>query len=166
MSVTPENIQIKPGTIQDVPVIFEMIRELAEYEKLAHTVTATEEDLRRSLFGAQPAAEVLLGYLREQCVGFALFFTTYSTFLGKPGLYMEDLFVKPEARGQGVGLALLARVAHTALHRDCGRVEWAVLDWNEQALRFYKNLSARPLDDWTVYRLTGEPLANLASRDS
>ncbi|MEP6960939.1 MAG: GNAT family N-acetyltransferase, partial [Acidobacteriota bacterium] len=131
-----------------------MIRGLAEYEKLSHVVTATEEALRRTLFGDRPGAEVLLAQEGDACSGFALFFPNYSTFLAKPGLYLEDLFVKPEARGHGVGLALLQRLAAIARERDYGRVEWSVLDWNEPAIGFYKKLGAIPMDEWTMFRLT------------
>jgi GNAT superfamily N-acetyltransferase len=141
-----------------------MIRALAEYEKLAHLVTATEEQLRKTLFGAQPAAEVLLAHDAQECAGFAVFFATYSTFLGQPGLYLEDLYVKPHLRGHGIGLALLQRLATIATERGCGRVEWGVLDWNQPSIDFYKKLGAAPMDEWTKYRLTGEALERLASR--
>ena len=143
-----------------------MIRRLAEYEKLAHQVTATEEQLGRTLFGERPAAEVLLAYWDLECAGFALFFPNYSTFLAKPGIYLEDLFVKPHLRGKGIGLALLTRLAKIATERGCGRVEWTVLNWNDPAIRFYKRLGAAPLDDWTRYRLTGEALERLADPPS
>lgn len=154
--------EIRAATKADVPVVFEMIRALAEYERLSHEVTATEEGLRRTLFGERPAAEVLLAFHERQAVGFALFFSTYSTFLGKAGLYLEDLYIKPEARGLGIGLALLVKLAQLGVERDCGRVEWEVLDWNEPSIAFYKKLGAQPLDDWTRYRLTGEALRALS----
>ena len=157
-------IRIAPATGADVLVILEMIRGLAEYEKLTHLVTATEDRLRQTLFGPRPAAEVLLAYRDEECCGFALFFQNYSTFLAKPGIYLEDLFVKPEARGKGLGLALLRELARLAVERGCGRVEWSVLDWNEPSIRFYKKLGAVPLDEWTVFRLTGDALETLGSR--
>jgi GNAT superfamily N-acetyltransferase len=138
-----------------------MIQGLAEYEKLSHLVTATEERLRQSLFGSRPAAEVLLAWHEAKCVGFALFFPNYSTFLAQPGIYLEDLYVKPEARRKGTGLALLRELARLAAARGCGRVEWAVLDWNEPSIAFYKSLGAVPLDDWTTFRLTGEALTKL-----
>lgn len=141
-----------------------MIRALAEYEKLAHIVVATEDQLRRTLFGPHPAAEVLLAYLNGEPVGFALFFPNYSTFLAQAGIYLEDLYVKPHARGKGAGLALLKELARIALERGCGRVEWAVLDWNEPSIQFYKKLGAVPMDDWTIFRLTSEPLMKLAAR--
>ena len=145
----------------DVPQILAMIQGLAEYEKLSHLVTATEERLRQSLFGSRPAAEVLLAWHEAECVGFALFFPNYSTFLAQPGIYLEDLYVKPEARRKGAGLALLRELARLAAARGCGRVEWAVLDWNEPSIAFYISLGAVPLDDWTTFRLTGEALTKL-----
>jgi GNAT superfamily N-acetyltransferase len=147
-----------------VPVILAMIRGLAEYEKLAHVVIATGERLRETLFGARPAAEVLLANLDGKCVGFALFFSTYSTFLAQPGAYLEDLYVVPEARGRGAGIALLIELARIAVTRGYGRVEWSVLNWNEPSIQFYKKLGAIAMDEWTSYRLTGEPLRLLASR--
>lgn len=154
-------IRIQPASVDDVPVILEMIRGLAEYEKLSAEVSATEEQLRRTLFGDRPAAEVLLAYDGDACAGFALFFTNYSTFLAKPGIYLEDLFVKPEVRGRGIGKALLTRLAQLAVERCCGRVEWAVLDWNAPAIAFYKTIGAVPMDEWTVFRLTGHALLEL-----
>ena len=153
---------IRSATSEDVPVILDLIRQLADYERLADRVTATEQRLRDTLFGQRPAAEVLLASVDDETVGFAVFFTNYSTFLAKPGLYLEDLFVKPHARGKGIGKALLARLAQTAVERDCGRVDWSVLNWNEPSIRFYEMLGAIALSDWTTYRLTGEPLKKLA----
>lgn len=153
---------IRTANESDVPTILAMIRALADYERLSHQVMATEELLRATLFGANPAAEVLLAEQHEEPVGFALFFSTYSTFLAKPGLYLEDLYVKPEARGQGIGLALLVHLARLAVDRNCGRVEWQVLNWNEPSIAFYRKLGAEPLDEWTGYRLTGEALTNLS----
>lgn len=145
-----------------MPQILELIRGLAEYERLSHLMEATEDRLRRTLFGEHPAAEVWLAYVGdkagEECAGFALFFTNYSTFLGKPGLYLEDLFVKLHLRRKGIGLALLQKLAAIARERDYGRMEWSVLDWNDPAIQFYKKLGAAPLDDWTMFRLTGEAL--------
>jgi len=155
-------VRIVEAVEADVPVILEMIRGLAEYEKLLPNVAATEEELRLTLFGEKPAAEVLLAWLDSECVGFALFFPNYSTFLAKPGLYLEDLFVKPHARGKGAGAALLRELARIALRRGCGRVEWAVLDWNEPSIAFYRRLGAVPMDEWTTFRLTGEALERLA----
>jgi GNAT superfamily N-acetyltransferase len=149
---------------EDVPVILELIRGLAEYEKLAHQVIATEERLRATLFGEHPAAEVLLANCGRECAGFALFFPNYSTFLAQPGIYLEDLFVKPQFRGKGIGVALLARLASIAVQRGCGRMEWEVLDWNEPSIGFYKKLGAVPLDDWTRFRLTGAALETLSTQ--
>jgi GNAT superfamily N-acetyltransferase len=160
------DVRIAPGTRADVPVILDLIRQLAVYEKLAHEVTATEQVLHDSLFGAKPAAEVLLAYAGNVPIGFAVFFQSFSTFLGKPGLYLEDLYVVPEWRRQGVGKRLLASVAALAVARGCGRFEWAVLDWNEPALRFYKSLGTRVMDDWRICRLTGEALRRVASHGS
>lgn len=156
------NVEIIRATEQEVPVIFEMILGLAEYEKLAHMVTATEEQLRKTLFGKNPAAEVLLARADGAWAGFCLFFQNYSTFLGKAGLYLEDLFVKPEYRGQGIGFVLLQELAKTAVERECGRVEWSVLDWNSPSIEFYKKLGAVPMDEWTTFRLTGEALLRLS----
>jgi GNAT superfamily N-acetyltransferase len=155
-------LRIVPAAEPDLPVILELIQALAEYEKLTHLVTATEGRLRETLFGAKPAAEVLLAHWDEECAGFAVFFANYSTFLAQPGLYLEDLYVKPHLRGKGIGLALLKRLAGIAAERGCGRMEWEVLDWNQPSIRFYKKLGATPLDDWTKYRLTGEALNALA----
>ncbi|HWF09936.1 MAG TPA: GNAT family N-acetyltransferase [Bryobacteraceae bacterium] len=155
-------IRIEAAVEADTAVILEMIRALAEYEKLAHVCCATEEQLRRTLFGPKPGAEVLLARDGEQAIGFALFFPNYSTFLAQPGLYLEDLFVTPEARGKGAGRALLRKLARLAVERGCGRLEWAVLDWNEPSIGFYKKLGAVAMDDWTTYRLTAEPLKKLA----
>ena len=156
-------VQIRSATPADVPLILQFIRELAEYEKLAHQVAATEADIRDSLFGARPAAECLIAESQGKPAGFALFFHNFSTFLGKPGLYLEDLYVKPELRGKGVGKQLLAHLAKLALSRGCGRFEWAVLDWNAPAIRFYGSIGARMLDDWRINRLTGEALEKLAA---
>jgi GNAT superfamily N-acetyltransferase len=158
------DVHIAPGTPADVPVILDLIRQLAVYEKLAHEVTATEQVLRDSLFGPKPVAEVLLAYADKLPIGFAVFFQNFSTFLGKPGIYLEDLFVLPEWRRKGVGKRLLASVAAFAVARGCGRFEWAVLDWNEPALRFYKSLGTRVMDDWRICRLTGDALQRVAAR--
>jgi GNAT superfamily N-acetyltransferase len=155
-------MRIAPATPADTPVVLEMIRGLAEYEKLSHIVTATEEQIRQTLFGPKPAAEVLLAEWNSEWAGFALFFPVYSTFLAQPGLYLEDLYVKPHARGKGLGLALLKELAKIAVARGCGRLEWAVLDWNEPSIDFYKKLGAAPMDEWTTWRLTGEALEKLA----
>ena len=160
---TAESLTIVPATEADVPVILEMIRELAEYEKLLHIVAATEDQLRRSLFGDRPAAEVLLAHSNGEPVGFALFFPNYSTFLAQPGIYLEDLYVKPHARGKGAGFALFIELARIAVARGSGRVEWSVLDWNEPSIGFYKKLGAVAMDEWTTYRLSGDPLKSLAA---
>ncbi len=154
---------IRPATSADVPVIVNLIRALADYEKLAHAVVLSEADLHEHLFGATRYAEVLLAEEAGTVVGFALFFHNYSTFRAKPGIYLEDLFVFPESRGKGHGKALLATLAKLAVERDCARVEWSVLNWNEPAIAFYKSLGARPMDEWSVYRLTDEALTKLAS---
>ena len=157
------SVHIRTATAEDAPVVLEMIRGLAEYEKLTHMVVATEEKVRATLFGEKPAADVLLAYDGAECVGFAVFFSSFSTFLAQPGIFLEDIFVKPHARGKGIGWALLKRIAAIAQARGCGRVEWDVLDWNEPAITFYKKLGAKPVEGWTKYRLTGEALANLAT---
>ena len=158
-----DSIHIRSAVAADVPLILGFIRELAEYEKLAHQVVATEADIRNSLFGTRPAAECLIAELQGKPAGFAIFFHNFSTFLGKPGIYLEDLYVKPELRGKGVGRKLLARLAKLALSRGCGRFEWAVLDWNKPAIRFYRSIGARMLDDWRINRVTGEALEKLAA---
>ena len=159
MSETP--IRIERATERDVPLILELIQGLAVYEKLAHEVTATEAGLRETLFGARPAADVIIAYAGDTPAGFALFFPNYSTFLGKPGLYLEDLFVRPEYRGQGLGLALMKRLAQIAVERGCGRFEWSVLDWNEPAIGFYESLGAKLMDGWSIVRVNGDALTAL-----
>jgi GNAT superfamily N-acetyltransferase len=156
-----DSFSIRPATVNDVPLILSLICELAEYEKLSHAVVATEDDLRRALYGAHPAAEVVIGYEGDEAVGYALFFSTFSTFVGKAGIYLEDLYVRPSARRKGYGRALLLHLAALARERDCGRLEWSVLDWNAPAIEFYKSLGAVPLDDWTVFRLDEAALATL-----
>jgi GNAT superfamily N-acetyltransferase len=160
--MTAEPIRLEPATQKDVPVILRFIKELAEYEKLSQEVVATEDSLRTSLFGARPAAEVVIAYASDEPVGFALYFQTFSTFLGRPGIYLEDLYVTPARRGQGVGRRLLAYVARVAVDRGYGRMEWSVLNWNEPALVVYRKIGARPMDEWTVQRLTGDALISLA----
>ncbi|MDB5332655.1 MAG: putative acetyltransferase protein [Phycisphaerales bacterium] len=160
--IPPDTIRITPATRADVPLILDLIRGLADYEKLSHEVVATEDLLLQHLFGPRPAAEVLLAYRGDHAVGFALYFQSFSTFLGRPGIYLEDVYVRPEVRGKGVGKALLREVARVAMARACGRLEWSVLDWNEPALRFYKSLGAKPMDEWTVHRVTGDALRKLA----
>ena len=155
--------KIKPATIEDVPLILSFIKELAEYEKLLHEVVATENILKETLYGNHVHAEVVIGYLDEAPVSFALYFHNFSTFLGRPGIYLEDLFVKPEARGKGIGQKMLAYLAHLAKSRKCGRLEWWVLDWNETAIGFYKRIGAKAMDEWTVYRVTDQALDDLAA---
>lgn len=160
-----KNVSIQSASPADVPQILAMIQGLAEYEKLSHICTATVEQLHGTLFGGRPAAEVLLAREGEECVGFALFFPNFSTFLAKPGLYLEDLYVMPEARGRGIGFSLLRELARIARDRGYGRVEWSVLDWNEPAIGFYKKLGAVPMDEWTTFRLTGDAMGALADRE-
>lgn len=157
-------MEIRTATEADVPLILSLIKELAEYERLAHEVSATEDLLRESLFGERQVAEALLGYHEGDPAGFALFFHNFSTFLGRSGIYLEDLYVKPELRGRGVGRAMLVYLAKLARERNCGRLEWSVLNWNEPAIRLYRGIGALPMDEWTVYRLTGESLEDLASQ--
>jgi GNAT superfamily N-acetyltransferase len=157
-----ENFAIRPATLADIPIILELIRALATYERAPNDVTATEKGLAEVLFGENPAAEVLLAFENETAVGFAVFFHNFSTWLGRPGLYLEDLFVRPEDRGKGYGRALLIHLAKIARDRGCGRLEWAVLDWNEPAIEFYRKLGAKPMDEWTVFRLTRDGIAKLA----
>ena len=156
--------QIRPATEDDVPLILSLIRELAEYERLSHEVVATEDLLRESLFGERRGAEVLVACFKGAPAGFALFFHSFSTFLGQPGIYLEDLYVKPEFRGKGIGRALLTHLARLAKERGCGRLEWSVLDWNKRAIKLYKGIGAVPIEEWTVYRMTGEALETLAAR--
>ena len=163
------SITIRPAAEPDVPVILDLIRQLAIYERLEHEVVATEDRVRKTLFGAKPSAEAILAEAimtedARECVGFALFFESYSTFLAQPGIYLEDLFVKPHVRGKGVGSALLQHLAAIAMERNCGRMEWGVLNWNEPSIQFYKNLGAVPMDEWTKYRLTGNALERLATK--
>jgi len=154
--------EIRPADVEDVTIILQLIRDLAAYERAPNDVTATEEQLVDVLFGERPAAEVLLAFERQSPVGFAVYFYNFSTWLGRSGLYLEDLFVKPEKRGKGYGRALLVELAKIARDRGCGRMEWAVLDWNEPAIKFYRALGAKPMDEWTVFRLTRDEIARLA----
>ena len=156
-------ISIAPATETDVPLILGFIRKLAEYEKLSHLVVATEADIHEHVFGPNAVAEVLISYWDGDPVGFALFFRNFSTFLGQPGIYLEDLFVDPEHRGKGIGKALLIRLAQIALDRGYGRLDWAVLDWNAPSIEFYRRLGAIALDSWTGYRLTGDALIQLSA---
>ncbi|HVF88256.1 MAG TPA: GNAT family N-acetyltransferase [Pyrinomonadaceae bacterium] len=157
-----DDFKIVSATEEDVALILSFIRELAEYERLSDKVSATEDVLREELFGSRPGAEALIGYDKGKPVGFAVFFHNFSTFVGRRGLYLEDLFVKPESRGKGIGRAMLAYLAKLAQERQCGRLEWAVLDWNEPAIKFYQSLGATPMDDWTTFRLSGDELERLA----
>jgi GNAT superfamily N-acetyltransferase len=163
MTTTPKDFEIRPATEGDTPLILSFIKKLAVYEKLAHKVTATEDILRETLFGERSYAEVVIGYRLGEPVGFALFFHNYSTFLGKPGIYLEDLFVDKEHRGKGFGRALLVYLAKLTKERNCGRLEWAVLNWNEPSINFYKALGSAPMNEWTVFRLTGDALDKLAN---
>ena len=156
------DFQIRSARVNDVPIILELIRDLATYERAPDEVTATEEQLVHVLFGERPVAEVLLAFEDESPVGFAVYFYNFSTWLGRPGLYLEDLFVKPEKRGKGYGRALLVELAKIARDRGCGRMEWAVLNWNEPAIKFYQTLGAKPMNEWTVFRLTRDEIARLA----
>jgi GNAT superfamily N-acetyltransferase len=158
-------IGIRPASEEDVPLILSFIKELAEYERLSHEVSATEDLLRFHLFGERREAEVVIGQHADEPAGFALFFHNFSTFLGRPGIYLEDLYVKPAFRGNGIGRAMLVYLAGLAKERDCGRLEWSVLDWNEPAIGLYRGVGAVPMDDWTVYRVAGEALQKLAAND-
>ena len=158
------DFSLRPAVEADCSTILHFIRELAAYEKLSHELVATEDRLRQTLFGERPAAEVVFGQSGDQAIGFALYFQTYSTFLAQPGIYLEDLFVDPAWRGRGCGRALLIHLARLAVERGCGRLEWSVLDWNEPAIRFYRSLGADPMDEWTVNRVTGTALRELAER--
>jgi GNAT superfamily N-acetyltransferase len=156
------NFTIRPADKADIPIILQLIRDLATYERAPDEVTATERRLADVLFGEKPSAEVALAFEEDTPVGFAVFFHNFSTWLGRPGLYLEDLFVKPDARGKGYGRALLVYLAKIARDRGCGRMEWAVLNWNKPAIEFYDKLGAKPMDEWTVYRLTGDTINRLA----
>lgn len=158
------SLDIRPAVAADLPLIAQFIRDLAEYERLAHEVRFDEAVLGERLFGPRPYAEVLIGEIDGVPQGFALFFHNFSTFEGKPGIYLEDLFVRPDARGSGLGKALLKRLAALAIERDCARLEWWVLDWNEPAINFYKSLDAKPMDEWTTFRVDGDALNQLAGQ--
>ncbi|MCY4076973.1 MAG: GNAT family N-acetyltransferase [Acidobacteria bacterium] len=159
-------VSIVPATAADVPLILDLIRELAEYERMADQVEATAGDLERALFGERPSAEAVIARADGEAVGFALFFHTFSTFVGRRGLYLEDLYVRPASRGRGIGRRLLAHLAALALERGCGRFEWSVLNWNAPAIAAYRRVGAAPMDDWTVYRLAGDSLRALAGEAS
>jgi len=161
MTPAPD-IRIVPATERDVPAVHSLIRGLAEYERLEHEMEATEDDVREALFGEWPAAEAVLAYVGTEVAGYALYYHTFSTLLGRRGLYLEDLFVLPAFRRRGVGRRLLTQVVGVAVERRCGRLEWSVLDWNASAIGFYRSLGAVPMDDWTVYRLAGDALARAA----
>lgn len=163
MASTPAPLRISAASPADVPLILALIRELADYERMSEQVVATEADIERALFGERPCAEAVIARVGDEAVGFALFFQSFSTFVGRPGLYLEDLYVRPAHRGHGIGRRLLAHLAHVAVERGCGRFEWSVLDWNELAIASYRRAGAVPMDEWTVYRLTGEPLRALAA---
>ena len=163
MSSAPDPPRIAAATPADVPLILSLIRELADYERMSDHVVATEADVKRALFGERPCAEAVIARVGDEVVGFALFFQSFSTFVGRPGLYLEDLYVRPAHRGRGIGRGLLAHLARLAVERRCGRFEWSVLDWNELAISSYRRAGAVPMDEWTVYRLTGEPLRALAA---
>jgi GNAT superfamily N-acetyltransferase len=156
-------LSIRSATPADISLIGQFIRDLAEYEKLAHEVRFDEAVMAQKLFGPRPYAEVLIGEIDRTPQGFALFFHNFSTFEGRPGIYLEDLFVRPDARGSGLGKALLGKLAALAVERDCARLEWSVLDWNTPAIDFYKALGARPMDEWPVYRVDGDALTDLAA---
>jgi GNAT superfamily N-acetyltransferase len=162
----PNQLVIRCAEPSDVPEILSFIRELAEYERLAHEVEVTDTDLHNWLFGARPVAEVLIAEYAGEPAGFALFLPNFSTFVGKPGIYLEDLYVRPEFRGKGLGKSLLKRVIRIAYERNCGRVEWAVLDWNLPAIDFYRSLGARSMSDWTVFRLDAEAIRSLADPEA
>ena len=161
-----KDFTIRPATEADIPTILNLIKDLAEYEREPQAVVATPAELRAVLFGPKPAAEVVLALEGGEAVGFAVYFYNFSTWLGRPGLYLEDLFVRPADRGKGYGRALLEKLAQIAHERDCGRMEWAVLDWNEPAIEFYKKLGAQPMKEWTVFRLTREEIKELAKAGS
>ena len=157
-----DNFSIRKATANDIPLILQLIRDLAAYERAPDAVVANEDALREVLFGDEPAAKVVLAFEDATAVGFAVYFFNFSTWLGRPGLYLEDLYIKPERRGNGYGRKLLVHLAQIATERRCGRMEWAVLDWNAPAINFYKKLDAEPMNEWTVFRLTGEGITNLA----
>ena len=161
--LSSSKFEIRPAIETDAPIILALIKELAEYERLSHEVDATVEDIRKSLFGNQPFAEALIGEYEDIPIGFALFFYNFSTFKGKPGIYLEDLYIKPAYRSKGFGRKMLAHIARLAKERSCVRFEWSVLDWNEPAIRTYEKLHAKPMKEWILYRLTGDTLDNLAA---
>ena len=163
LSTSIDNFVLRGTTKDDCSLILDLIMELAEYEKLAHEVVATVETLEETLFGENAYAEVFIGEFEDATVGYALFFHNFSTFTGRPGIYLEDIYVKPEMRGKGFGKCMLAYIAKLAVERNCTRVEWSVLDWNEPSIQFYRSIGAIPMDGWTTQRLHGEALSNFAT---
>ena len=159
------NLRIEPATAKDVPAIVHLVKQLALYERLEHEMVASEDDFRRALFGPDRHADAFIAFLDDQPVGFALYFRTFSTFLGKPGIYLEDIFVEPACRGRGIGKALLRTLARTAKEQNCGRMEWSVLTWNQPSIDFYHRLGAVTLEEWRMFRLTGDALQALAESD-
>lgn len=164
LSMKINNLDIRPASVDQTPLILKLIKELAVYEKLLDIVITTEEDLKETLFGKNKAAEVVIGYYNDKPVGYALFFYNYSSFAGRPGLYIEDIYVRQEHRGKGFGKAFLVYLARIAKEKKCGRMEWAVLDWNEPSIEFYKKLGAIPMDEWTVFRLSRDAVEKLADK--
>jgi GNAT superfamily N-acetyltransferase len=156
------SVEIRPAACADVPAMLGLVRELAEYERLAHAVVATEASFEAALFGERPTAEAIVAFVDGAMVGYAIYFQNFSTFVGRAGIYLEDLYVGPAHRGKGIGTRLLSRVAQIAVERQCARLEWAVLDWNEPSIEFYKRLGAEPLEEWTVYRMSPAAMAKLA----
>src|SRR5213594_3118336 len=163
--MSERSFKIRDASVADIPIILQLIRDLATYEHAPNDVVATEKGLHEVLFGAEPAAKVVIAFENAEPVGFAIYFFNFSTWLGRPGLYLEDLFVKPETRGRGYGRALLVHLAKIARERCCGRMEWAVLNWNDRAIQFYRKLGAKPMDEWTVFRLTRDEIARLAETE-
>ena len=161
---TENKLKIRKADINDVPLILSLIREIADYEKLSHEVTATEKDIRENLFGDVNYAEVLIAEYENEPVGYALFFYNFSTFTGRPGIYLEDLFIRPKYRGKGIGKTLLLQLLEIAKNKNCGRVEWCVLDWNEPAINFYKNLGAVPMDGWSIFRVTEDKFEKILDK--
>ncbi|MDP4196973.1 MAG: GNAT family N-acetyltransferase [Bacteroidota bacterium] len=164
VSGSNNKLVLRSATKAEVPILLTLIKELAEYERLSDEVTATEDILSESLFGEHPAAEAIIAYYNDEPAAMAIYFLNFSTFVGRPGVYLEDLFVKPHLRGKGIGKALLKKLAKIAIDKKCGRFEWSVLDWNEPAIKFYKSLGAKPLEDWTIFRLRGKALEDLAKQ--
>ena len=156
------SVEIRPAAASDLPAMMVLVRELAEYERLSHVVTATEASFAAALFSERPTAEALVAFVDGEMVGYAIYFQNFSTFVGRAGIYLEDLYVRPERRGGGIGKGLLSRVAQIAVERQCQRLEWVVLDWNEPSIQFYKSLGAEPLDEWTIFRMTPAAIAKLA----